>query len=130
MCTGQASPFVGQASSGKGAAMPGDSALSTVAMGGQTQKHQQAVIDKFRRGDINVLVATCIGEEGLDIGAVDLVVFYDSVGSPIRCVVQLGKMHRCRILFDSRSIFDASRFSASHIGTETSCGSYLNLNVL
>ena len=53
-------------------------------MSGQTQKQQQAVIDSFRRGDINVLVATCIGEEGLDIGAVDLVVFYDSVGSPIR----------------------------------------------
>jgi hypothetical protein len=35
---------------------------------------------------VNVLVATCIGEEGLDIGAVDLVVFYDSVGSPIRWV--------------------------------------------
>jgi ERCC4-related helicase len=110
--------------------MPGDSALSTVAMGGQTQKHQQAVIDKFRRGDINVLVATCIGEEGLDIGAVDLVVFYDSVGSPIRCVLQLGKMHRCRILLVTRSIFNASRFSASHIGIDTSCGSYLNLNVL
>ena len=77
----QASPFVGQASSGK-AAMPGGD--SNAAMNGQTQKLQQAVIDSFRRGDINVLVATCIGEEGLDIGAVDLVVFYDSVGSPIR----------------------------------------------
>ena len=63
--------------------MPGDSSSSS-AMSGQTQKQQQAVIDSFRRGDINVLVATCIGEEGLDIGAVDLVVFYDSVGSPIR----------------------------------------------
>ena len=62
--------------------MPGGD--SNAAMNGQTQKLQQAVIDSFRRGDINVLVATCIGEEGLDIGAVDLVVFYDSVGSPIR----------------------------------------------
>jgi ERCC4-related helicase len=59
-------------------------AADSVAMNGQTQKQQQAVVEAFRKGTVNVLVATCIGEEGLDIGSVDLVVFYDSVGSPIR----------------------------------------------
>lgn len=58
--------------------------VSTLASKGQTQKQQQEVIDAFRKGSVNVLVATCIGEEGLDIGSVDLVVFYDSVASPIR----------------------------------------------
>lgn len=32
---------------------------------GLTQKEQQAIIDNFAKGVYNVLVATCIGEEGL-----------------------------------------------------------------
>jgi late competence protein required for DNA uptake (superfamily II DNA/RNA helicase) len=31
------------------------------------QAEQKEVLNAFRRGDFNVLVATCIGEEGLDI---------------------------------------------------------------
>eukprot|EP00850_Spirogloea_muscicola_P014158 SM000100S09385 [mRNA] locus=s100:56635:65447:- [translate_table: standard] len=34
---------------------------------GQTQKEQKLVEERFRRGEFNVLVATSIGEEGLDI---------------------------------------------------------------
>jgi hypothetical protein len=34
-----------------------------------------------------VLVATSIGEEGLDIGEVDLIVCYDAQKTPIRMVV-------------------------------------------
>ena len=33
-----------------------------------------------------MLVATSIGEEGLDIGEVDLIVCYDASASPIRMV--------------------------------------------
>jgi hypothetical protein len=33
-----------------------------------------------------VLVATCIGEEGLDIGEVDLIICYDTQKTPIRMV--------------------------------------------
>jgi superfamily II DNA/RNA helicase len=43
-----------------------------------------------------VLVATCIAEEGLDIGAVDVCVFYDQVGSPIRMVQRMGRTARKR----------------------------------
>ena len=38
----------------------------------------------FKKGKFNTLVATCIGEEGLDIGEVDLIVCYDSGFTPIR----------------------------------------------
>lgn len=31
------------------------------------QKEQRAVLQAFRAGEFNTLVATCIGEEGLDI---------------------------------------------------------------
>ena len=87
LCT--ALPFVGQAG-------PKSAATGFDAAKGQTQKQQQEVVDKFRKGVANVLVATCIGEEGLDIGAVDLVVFYDSVGSPIRMMQRLGRTGRKR----------------------------------
>lgn len=35
--------------------------------GGMKQAEQKAVLDDFRQGLFNTLVATCIGEEGLDI---------------------------------------------------------------
>lgn len=34
---------------------------------GMTQKEQGQVLEDFKAGACNVLVATCIGEEGLDI---------------------------------------------------------------
>lgn len=44
------------------------------------------VIQKFKSDNYNVLVSTSIGEEGLDIGEVDLIICYDSQTSPIRMV--------------------------------------------
>ena len=46
---------------------------------GLTQKKQAAILDDFRSGVFNVLVATQIGEEGLDIVECDEVIFYDTV---------------------------------------------------
>jgi ERCC4-related helicase len=40
---------------------------------GLTQKEQIEVVKRFREGGYNTLVATCVGEEGLDIGEIDLV---------------------------------------------------------
>ena len=51
---------------------------------GQTQKKQQETIKLFRQGVYNTMIATCIGEEGLDIGEVDLLICYEGVSSPIR----------------------------------------------
>jgi len=44
------------------------------------------VIKKFKAGEFNVLVSTSIGEEGLDIGEVDMIVCYDAQKTPIRMV--------------------------------------------
>ena len=44
------------------------------------------VIAAFRAGGFNTLVSTCVGEEGLDIGDVDLIVCYDVSKSPISLV--------------------------------------------
>jgi ATP-dependent DNA helicase MPH1 len=44
------------------------------------------IINQFKNGVFNVLVATSVGEEGLDIGEVDLIVCYDAQKTPIRMV--------------------------------------------
>jgi fanconi anemia group M protein len=41
-------------------------------------------------------VSTCVGEEGLDIGEVDLIICYDSQKSPIRLIQRMGRTGRKR----------------------------------
>ncbi len=61
---------------------------------GLTQKKQASVLDDFRAGTFNVLVATQIGEEGLDIVECDQVVFYDTVPSAVRYIQRRGRTGR------------------------------------
>ena len=61
---------------------------------GMTQKEQTRAINEFKEGLHNVLVATSVAEEGLDIPAVDLVVFYESVPSEIRSIQRRGRTGR------------------------------------
>lgn len=42
---------------------------SSVKSKGIPQKEQARIVKEFREGRCNTLVATCIGEEGLDIGS-------------------------------------------------------------
>ncbi|KAK4143267.1 uncharacterized protein C8A04DRAFT_29084 [Dichotomopilus funicola] len=63
---------------------------------GMKQKQQIETIEKFKNGAFNVLVATSIGEEGLDIGQVDLIVCYDASSSPIRMLQRMGRTGRKR----------------------------------
>ncbi len=61
---------------------------------GLSQKEQKKIIEDFSSGDINVLCATSIGEEGLDIPEVNMVVFYESVPSAIRKIQRSGRTAR------------------------------------
>ena len=61
---------------------------------GLTQKKQAAILDDFRSGTFNVLVATQIGEEGLDIVECDEVIFYDTVPSAVRYIQRRGRTGR------------------------------------
>jgi ATP-dependent DNA helicase MPH1 len=63
---------------------------------GMDQKTQLSIIEKFKGGTYNTIVATSIGEEGLDIGEVDLIVCYDSSASPIRMLQRMGRTGRKR----------------------------------
>lgn len=63
---------------------------------GISQKQQIEIIKKFKSYTLNTLIATCIGEEGLDIGEVDLIICYDSGFSPIRMIQRMGRTGRKR----------------------------------
>ncbi|MFB6204183.1 MAG: DEAD/DEAH box helicase [Candidatus Nanohaloarchaea archaeon] len=61
---------------------------------GMSQTQQIEVLDAFEEGKYDVIVSTSIGEEGLDIPAVDYVVFYEPVPSGIRDIQRAGRTGR------------------------------------
>ena len=63
---------------------------------GLTPKQQIKRIESFRSGEGNVLIATSVGEEGLDIPTADLVIFYEPVPSEIRTIQRRGRTGRHR----------------------------------
>jgi len=76
----KASLFIGQASNAR--------------TKGLSQKEQKSILEQFRHGTINVLCATSIGEEGLDIPEVDAVIFYEPIPSAIRKIQRAGRTAR------------------------------------
>lgn len=75
--------FVGQAIKGTGSEKTG-----------LNQKKQKQIIEDFREGKINVLIATSIAEEGLDIPEVNAVIFYEPIPSAIRMIQRGGRTAR------------------------------------
>jgi Fanconi anemia group M protein len=75
--------FIGQATQG--------------AAKGMSQREQQEIIGMFRRREINVLVATSIAEEGIDIPNVNRVVFYEPIPSEIRGIQRKGRTGRSHV---------------------------------
>lgn len=63
---------------------------------GVTKKIQEQTISDFREGKFDVLVASSIGEEGLDIPSVDVVLFYEPVPSEIRSIQRRGRAARLK----------------------------------
>ncbi|KDN37577.1 P-loop containing nucleoside triphosphate hydrolase protein [Tilletiaria anomala UBC 951] len=63
---------------------------------GMGQAEQKQVIRDFKEGKYRVLVATSIGEEGLDIGEIDLIVCYDATSDPVRMLQRVGRTGRKR----------------------------------
>lgn len=61
---------------------------------GLSQKEQKQMIEDFEQDKFNCLLATSVGEEGLDIPEVDLVIFYEPIPSAIRTVQRRGRTGR------------------------------------
>ena len=64
---------------------------------GLKQEEQREILEKFRKGEHNILVASSVAEEGLDIPAVDLVVFYEPIPSEIRSIQRKGRTGRSEV---------------------------------
>ncbi|MBQ7978420.1 MAG: ATP-dependent RNA helicase, partial [Candidatus Methanomethylophilaceae archaeon] len=64
------------------------------AKDGMTQKEQVKLLDSLRSGEVNVIVATSVGEEGLDISSTNVVIFYEPVPSEIRTIQRRGRTGR------------------------------------
>lgn len=86
---------------------------------GMSQKEQIALLDKFRNGEFNVLIATSVAEEGLDIPKVDEVIFYEPIPSAIRSIQRRGRTGRSakgavKVLMTKGTRDEAYRWSAHH----------------
>jgi Fanconi anemia group M protein len=86
---------------------------------GFSQKEQKEILDRFRNGEFNVLVATSVAEEGLDIPKVDEVIFYEPVPSAIRSIQRRGRTGRLEkgevtVLITKGTRDEAYRWSSHH----------------
>ncbi len=61
---------------------------------GMKQIQQLKTLDDFNKGVTRVLIATHVGEEGLDISEVDLVIFFDNPISAVRRIQRMGRTGR------------------------------------
>jgi Fanconi anemia group M protein len=61
---------------------------------GYSQKYQSEILQKFRNDEINILIATSVAEEGIDIPNVDAIIFYEPVPSEIRLIQRRGRTGR------------------------------------
>jgi superfamily II DNA/RNA helicase len=89
---------------------------------GMSQEEQSTVLESFRNGEFDVLVATSIAEEGLDIPEVDLVVFYEPIPSEIRYIQRRGRTGRKSagsvVILAAKDTIDERYLYASKMRTE------------
>ncbi|MCF7861056.1 DEAD/DEAH box helicase [Candidatus Woesearchaeota archaeon] len=86
---------------------------------GLSQKQQAGIIEDFKDHKYNVVCMSSVGEEGLDIPQVDLVIFYEPVPSAIRTIQRRGRTGRqgkgrVIILCATGTRDEAYRWSAHH----------------
>ncbi|MBD0360939.1 MAG: hypothetical protein ICV56_09550, partial [Nitrososphaeraceae archaeon] len=95
---------------------------------------QAAVLESFRNSDFDVLVATSIAEEGLDIPEVDLVIFYEPISSEIRYIQRRGRAGRKSsgsvIILATKDTIDMRYLYASKIRVEKMTNSLNNINTI
>src|SRR3989344_2225439 len=86
---------------------------------GFSQKQQKEILEKFSAGEFNILIATSVAEEGLDIPKVDKVIFYEPIPSAIRSIQRRGRTGRLEegevtILMTKGTRDEIYRWSAHH----------------
>ena len=76
---------------------------------GYSQNEQIKILEEFRKDAINIIIATSVAEEGLDIPNVDAIIFYEPVPSEIRLIQRRGRTGRfsegrCYILLTNGTV--------------------------
>src|ERR687890_2601189 len=101
---------------------------------GMKPDEQAAVLESFRNNDLDVLVATSIAEEGLDIPEVDLVIFYEPISSEIRYIQRRGRAGRKSsgsvIILATKDTIDMRHLYASKMRVEKMTNSLNNINTI
>jgi Fanconi anemia group M protein len=64
---------------------------------GLSQEKQKEILEKFKSREYNILVASSVAEEGIDIPSVDTVIFYEPIPSEIRAIQRRGRTGRSEI---------------------------------
>jgi Fanconi anemia group M protein len=84
---------------------------------GMDQQTQTKTLERFRDGEFEILVSSSIGEEGLHVPDVDLVVFYEAVPSEIRYIQRRGRTGRTTpgrvVIFLAEGTVDESYYYSS-----------------
>ncbi|MEM2917880.1 MAG: DEAD/DEAH box helicase [Candidatus Altiarchaeota archaeon] len=85
---------------------------------GMSQKEQIKILENFKNGKYDALVATSVAEEGLDIPRVDFVIFYEPIPSEIRAIQRRGRTGRTKagkvIILIAKKTRDESYLWASY----------------
>jgi Fanconi anemia group M protein len=86
---------------------------------GLSQKKQIEMLQRFRNNEFHALVSSSVGEEGLDVPQVDLVLFYEPIPSAIRHIQRRGRTGRqgrgeVIILMTKGTRDEGYRWSAHH----------------
>jgi ERCC4-related helicase len=86
---------------------------------GLSQKEQLKILEEFKEGKYNVICMTSVGEEGLDIVSVDMVIFFEPVPSAIRSIQRRGRTGRQSkgrvvVLVTKNTRDEAYRWTAHH----------------
>lgn len=65
-----------------------------VLTGDASKEERKEIVDEAKRGDVDVIVSTIVGEEGVDIPEAKLLVMTDVPQSPLRFYQRLGRLIR------------------------------------
>ena len=75
--------------------------------GDKTQSDRQAALNKFKHGDVNILIATDVAARGIDINELDAVVNFDMPNVPETYVHRIGRTGRAGHFGNSYSLCSA-----------------------